>query len=170
MKLNRRVVLMIAVMMVLVERGHAAEFEKLGSALGNALGTKSVSKKTFKNDKGETIDAFYSKGSSGSPARIAFVEKGLYNPGNCTHTWVIALNGTTQAVEDVRVVEMSCTHAHPTKAASYTAQYKGKKPADMKTLKDKIKTIAKATGSSDLMTEAVQRALSNAVQVRPQLN
>ena len=166
MKKQVVVVTVALLALALVERGFAAEFEKTGSAVGNALGTKQVFQKKFKNDTGKDITTFYSKGSSGSPAKLAFVEKGLYNPGSCTHTWVIGLNATTQVVEQVRVVEMSCTHAHPTKADSYTSQYKGKGPADVKKLKEQVKTIAKATGSSDLMTEAVQRSIENAIQVR----
>jgi hypothetical protein len=160
---------LILVLMFMIERANAAEFEKAGSAIASALGSPKAFQKKFKNDKGQDITVFYSKGSSGSPDKLAFLEKGLYNPGECTHTWVIGLNATTQTVQDVRVVEMSCTHAHPTRAASYISQYKGKGPADVKKLKDKIKTIAKATGSSDLMTEAVQRSIENAVQIRGKL-
>lgn len=158
--------LMAVMLFAMVESANAAEFEKLGSALPNALGTKQLFQKKFKNDKGQEVLAYYSKGASGSPAKIAFVEKAFYNPGNCSHTWVIALNATTQMVEEVRPVEMSCTHAHPTKASSYTAQYKGKGPADVKKLNDQIKTIAKATGSCNLMTEAVQKSIENAIQAR----
>lgn len=161
--------LIVIALMAIVERADAAEFEKLGSAIANALDSKQVFQKKFKNDKGQEVTAFYAKGTSGNPSRIAFVEKGLYNPGACTHTWVVGLDANSQKVEDVRVVEMSCTHAHPTKAASYTSQYKGKGPANVKKLKDEIKTIAKATGSSDLMTEAVERSIGNAMQVRSQL-
>lgn len=159
----------VLAVMLMVERASAAEFEKVGSAVGAALGTTKVFQKKFKNDQGQDVNAFYSKGTSGSPDKIAFVEKGLYNPGACTHTWVIGLNATTSTVEKIRVVEMSCTHAHPTKADSYTSQYKGKGPANVGKLKEQIKTIAKATGSSDLMTEAVDRSISNAMQARGKL-
>lgn len=161
--------MIVLAMAAMVERADAAEFEKLGSAIANALGTKQVFQKKFKNDAGQEVTAFYAKGSNGTPSKVAFVEKGTYNPGNCSHTWVIGLDANSQAVDDVRTVEMSCTHAHPTKAASYTSQYKGKGPADVKKLKEQIKTIAKATGSSDLMTEGVERAINNAVKARPQL-
>lgn len=156
----------IALVMFMVERADATTFEALGSAIGNALGTKKVKKKTFTNDAGKNISVFYSTGTGGQPGKFAFVEKGIYNPGNCTHTWVIGINATTQKVNEVRVVEMSCQHAFPTRKASYTSQYKNKGPADYKNLKGEIKTIAKATGSSDLMTDAVQRAISNAIQAR----
>ena len=134
--------LIAVLMLAMVENANAAEFEKLGSAIAKALGTDKVFQKKFKNDRGQDVAAFYSKGASGSAARLAFVEKAFYNPGNCSHTWVIGLNATTQKVEDVRPVEMSCTHAHPTKAASYTAQYIGKGPADIKKLKDEIKLLS----------------------------
>lgn len=156
-------------MLALVERATAAEFEKVGSAIGNALGTKLVFQKKMKNAAGADMTVYFSKNASGNPAKVAFVEKGLYNPGACTHTWVISLEYATQTVSDVRVVEMSCTHAHPTRAASYTAQYKGKGPAQVSKLKEQIKTIAKATGSSDLMTEAVQRSITNATAVAGKL-
>ena len=166
MNLKIRHLVIILVISLMVERADAAQFEKLGSALANALKTKKVFQKSFQTDDGKRGKVFYSKKKSGEPKRFAFVEKGLYNPGACTHTWVIALDADSQRVEQVRVVEMSCQHAFPTRKASYLKQYRGKGPADVKELKDDISTIAKATGSSDLTTDAVKRAILHAVKVR----
>lgn len=156
---------LIALVIFMVERADATTFEQLGSAIGKGLGTKKVKKKSFTNDKGSNVSFYYSSNDAGQPRKYACVEKGIYNPGNCTHTWVVIMNATTQQVTDIRVVEMSCQHAFPTRKASYTAQYKGVGPAEYKELKGKIKTVAKATGSSDLMTDAVKRCVSNAIQI-----
>ena len=133
---------------------HAVEFEPLNKALLAALGTPKVQKKSFGPSQ-----VFYSKNSAGKADKIAVVEKGIYEP-NCSHTWVIALDSKTVKVTEIRVVEMSCQHAFPTKAASFLGQYQGVGPAETVTLSKKIKTIAKATGSSDLTTQAVVRAIT----------
>lgn len=135
----------------------ATEFEKLGDAIAKALGTTKVFKTSAKLGK-ETISVFYSKDTKGKADRYAVLQTGIYEP-NCTHTWVVGLasNGN---VETIRVVEMSCPHAFPTRQASYLDQYRGKGPKDLKTLKNEIHTVAKATGSSQLTTDAVMKSIT----------
>jgi hypothetical protein len=133
------------------------EFEALGTAVEKALGTAKAFKKSVKL-KGKETQVFYAKGAGGKASKFAVVQKGLYEP-NCTHTWVVGLDSSA-SVEQIRVVEMSCSHAFPTKEASYLEQYKGKGPAAVSKLKGEIHTVAKATGSSDLTTEAVVTSIT----------
>lgn len=141
-------------LVIQIEVARAVEFEPLNKALLAVLGTPKVQKKTYGPSQ-----VFYSKNAAGKPDKLAVVEKGMYEP-NCTHTWVIGLDSKSTKVTQIRVVEMSCQHAFPTKAGSFLTQYKGVGPAETKDLKKKIKTIAKATGSSDLTTDAVVRAIT----------
>lgn len=145
--------LMACVLLASAELAQATEFEKLGDAIAGALGTSQA----FSRKLGSAT-VFFSKDAKGQPARYAFVEKGLYEP-SCTHTWVIGVDAKTSAVSAVRVVEMSCPHAFPTRAASFLDQFLGKGPKDVATLDASIDTIAKATGSSKLTTAAVIRVL-----------
>lgn len=145
----------------------AIEFEQLGKAVAGALGTTKAFKKTIPSGKGK-VDVFYDKGAGGKATKYAFIEKGIYEP-NCTHTWVIGIDAKTQKVDQVRVVEFSCQHAYPTRSASYLDQYKGKGPADVKKLDSDVITIAKATGSSRLTTDAVKRSIQNAVRLKGKL-
>ena len=79
------------------------------------------------------------------------------NPGSMVRdTDANALVTITQ----VRPIEMACNHAFPTKAAGYLDQYKGKGPADAAKLSADIATIAKATGSCNLATDAVKRSIT----------
>lgn len=156
--------LSIWALLLQIETAHSAEFEKLGAAVAKALGTS----KAFRAPASSGTTAFFAKDGSGKPARFAVVEKGMYEP-NCTHTWVIAIDARKVAVEQIRVVEMSCPHAFPTNKATFLDQYKGKGPADMKSLKSEIHTIAKATGSSNLTTDAVIRAVSLASSMKGKL-
>ncbi|MEW6055322.1 MAG: FMN-binding protein [Bdellovibrionota bacterium] len=150
-----------------LESAHAASFENLEAAVLKALKVKSkkdaVQKPVKIDGKEEKIP--YSKDKSGKPAYYAFIEKGLYPP-NCTHTWVIGIDAKTSKVNDVRVVEMSCHHAFPTKEPTWLEQFMGKGPADVATLDDDIDTIAKATGSSKLATDAVKRAITKAEKAK----
>jgi hypothetical protein len=140
-----------------IESAKAVEFEKLGSAVANALGT-SKAYKTRATVEGRNIEIFYSKDGKGKAQRFAVVQKGVYEP-NCTHTWVIGLNAANSRVEQIRTLEMSCPHAFPTRQASFMDQYKGKGPADIGTLKGSVHVVAKATGSSELTTKAVITAI-----------
>lgn len=135
-----------------IDQAGAVDIEPKGAALKALLGTPQVKRKLVKIGT-EEREVFYTADKS----RIAVVEKGVYPP-NCTHTWAIGLE--KDKVREIRVIEMSCPHAFPTKAASYLDQYKGKGPAQAPKLKGDIHTIAKATGSSDLLTDAVQRVLT----------
>jgi hypothetical protein len=146
-----------------LESAHAVEIEPKGKALKALLGTTQVKRKVVKVG-GEDTEVFYTK----DKGKLAFIQKGLYEP-NCTHTWAV---GATPAgkITSIRVIEMSCPHAFPTKASSYLDQYKGKGPADVATLSAKIKTIAKATGSSNLTTDAAKRVITAAPKVLAELD
>lgn len=146
-----------ALLLLSLDCALGVEFEKLGSAVEKALGTTKAFQKKV-SLKGVSTDVFYSKDASGKPKKFAVVQKGIYEP-NCTHTWVVGLSNTAE-VEQVRVVEMSCSHAFPTKEDSYLGQYKGKGPADVSKLKGEVHTVAKATGSSDLTTDAVLTSIT----------
>ena len=72
-------------------------------------------------------------------------------------------------VTEVRAQEMQCPHAFPAKAASFLDQYKGLGPADVESLKGKVNTIAKATGSCDLATDAVKASITKFQEIKGQL-
>ncbi len=140
------------VILFYLETASAVEFEKMGTAVATALGVKKASKATT-TVNGKTITAYLAKDGSGKATKYAVVNQGIYPP-NCTHTWVVGLTPDAK-VEQVRVVEMSCTHAYPTKETSFLSQFTGKGPAQLKKIKSETHTVAKATGSSDLTAEAV---------------
>jgi len=117
------------------------------------------------NVKGKEIAVYYSKNSSGNPKRLAVVQKGIYEP-DCTHTWVVGLDAKKSKVRSVRAIEMSCPHAFPTREASFLNQFKGRGPASVKKLAGEVHTVAKATGSSELATDAVKTAIQAAIQFR----
>jgi len=160
----------IAALALHLDQSVATEFEKQAVALGRALGaTKGIKKKSV-SLSGAGLDRsvastdsadVYAVKEGSTVTKIAVVQKRTYEP-NCSHTWVIAINPKKLKVEQVRVVEMSCPHAFPCKEASYLDQYKGTGPADLKKLKGKVDTIAKATGTSNLTTDAVITAVSAA--------
>ena len=139
----------LVVLISFLESASAVEFIGLGDAVIGMLKTKTAKQKMVGRGKNKA-PAFYTK------KRFAVVEKGLYPP-NCTHTWVIGFSKKCK-VTGITPQEYGCPHANPTKKASFLDQYKGKGPADVKTLRDEVMTVAKATGSSDLMTDAVIRA------------
>lgn len=167
MKPSLKEVIPALVLLALIEKTQAAEFEPLGKAVAGALGTTKAFKKSMPVD-GKSVDVFYSKGGNGKAAKYAFVQKGIYEP-NCTHTWVVGVDANSNKVTQVRVVEMSCPHAFPTKAANFLDQYKGKGPADAASLNEKVITIAKATGSSNLTTDAVKRSITAATKIKGKL-
>lgn len=155
--MNAKISRMLMGTLLLVQlSAYAGEFEKMGTAVERALGTKKAKKKSMKID-GKDAVVFYTEGAQ----KIAVVQKGIYEP-DCSHTWVVGIDGKSLKVDQIRVVEMSCPHAFPTNKASFLDQYKGRGPASVKTLKDEITTIAKATGSSNLTTEAVVISLKAA--------
>jgi hypothetical protein len=145
----------------------AAEFEPQGQALMALLQSKKVSKKTV-DVAGGPMTVFFTKDEAGRPARAAFVEKGVYEP-NCSHTWAIGLDAKAGAIEEIRVIEMECNHAFPTRAASFLDQFKGRKVADAPKLSSQIRTVAKATGSCDLTTDAVKRVLTAWPEIQKKL-
>jgi hypothetical protein len=146
-----------------IESAQAVQIEPLGKALKTLLRTAKVFRKSEGN---QTL--FYSKTSNGKPERVAFIEKGIYQP-NCTHTWAIGIDPSSGKVTEVRPVEMSCPHAFPTRSASFLDQFKGKGPADVAKLSNQIQTVAKATGSSRLATDAVKRAITGWQKIKGQL-
>lgn len=151
---HRRKWISIVGLFLYLDTASAVEFQPLGSAVAKVLGTT----KAFQKKLGGPQSVFYSKDPAGHVQYVAVVEKGIYEPA-CTHTWVVGLDAKTARVRGIEVVEMSCQHAYPTRAASYTDQYKNVGPAELATLDKKIQTIAKATGSSVLLTDAVKRSV-----------
>ena len=152
--------LVIVGLVAQLETANAVEYEKLGTAVQKALGTGKAFKTTT-TVFGKKTDVFYAKGPSGKATKFAVVQKRTYEP-NCSHTWVIGLDAATANIEQIRVVEFGCPHAEPTKQASFLDQFKGKGPADAGTLKSDIHTIAKATGSSELTTDAAVSSITAA--------
>jgi hypothetical protein len=142
----------------------ATEFEPLGKAVAASLGTTKAFKKSFKFE-GKPLDVFYSKNSSGKAAKFAFVQHGIYEP-NCTHTWIVGVDAKSGKVDGVRVVEMSCPHAYPTKTEGFLGQFKGKGIADASKLKSDITPIAKATGSAVLAIDAVRKSIVAASKLK----
>ncbi len=142
----------------------ATEFEPLGKAIEGTLGTKKAFKKSFAFE-GKPLDVFYAKGAGGKPTKFAFVQKGIYEP-NCTHTWIVGVDANSGKVSQVRVVEMSCPHAYPTKTEGFLGQFKGKGAADASKLKADVATVAKATGSSVLAIDAVRRSVVAASKLK----
>jgi thiamine biosynthesis lipoprotein len=145
---------------LVMEQAKAAEIEPMGKAIMAVLGTPKAQKKVAGNT---TI--FYSKDASGHVATAAFIQSGVYEP-NCGHKWVVGIDGRTGTVTQVRPIEMACPHAFPTKAASFLDQYKGKGPADVAKLDSEVATVAKATGSCKLTTEAVKKSITTYQQVK----
>jgi hypothetical protein len=76
---------------------------------------------------------------------------------------------STQKIQQIRVVEMSCPHAHPARAHSFLDQFTGKGPADLKKLDQSISTIAKATGSCELTIDAVKTSIQVAQSLKGKL-
>lgn len=144
--------------------GRAVEFEKMGQAIAQLLGTKQAYRSSVEID-GKEHSVFYSKGKSGKAERLAVIQKRVYDP-DCTHTWVIGLDAVKAEVIGIRVLEMSCPHAFPTRAESFLGQFKGRGPASVSTLGKAIHAIAKATGSSELTTDAVSVAIRAATKLR----
>ncbi len=146
-----------------VEYASAVEFEKLGNAVASALGTKSVFQGSATVD-GKKVDYFYSKNAAGKPENYAFIQKELYQTGNCTHTWVMSVNAVKKTLKNIRVVEMKCNHAFPAKQPSFLDQYIGIGPANLAKLGE-INNITGATGTCELTTKAVKRSITAASKI-----
>lgn len=154
--------LLLVVVGFYVDRAVGVEIESLKSALKATLSPiKAATKKQMTYHK-QTFEVYFDKASK---EKFAVVQKRIYDP-NCTHTWVIGIEGKTGQVSGIRIVEYSCPHAKPATTASYLDQYKGKGPADVKTLKGDISTIAKATGTCDLTTDAVITAIESVEMIK----
>lgn len=153
--------------LALIRQTEATEFEPLGKSVAAALGTTKAFKKTMAVGK-EKVDVFYSKDAKGKADKLAIVQKGIYEP-NCTHTWVVGMDAKKAVVEQVRVVEMSCPHAFPTKSDGFLGQYKGKGAADVAKLSSDVTPIAKATGTSNLTTDAVKKSIRVAGSLKGKL-
>lgn len=149
---NRSVILASALIWCSLEQARAVDLIPLGTALQGVLGTKSAFKKTV----GDST-FFYSKDSAGRADRVAFIEKNVWQK-SCTHTWIVGI-GRDGKVTQVVAQEQQCPHAKPSAADSFLDQYKGKGPADVAKLKGDVSTIAKATGSCELATDAVSQAI-----------
>jgi thiamine biosynthesis lipoprotein len=163
-------VIVISLTWLNIETSRAATIEPLGKAVAALLGTTKAVSKTLKGGDADGKDAtvFYTKGNNGAADKVVFIQHGLYKP-DCTHTWAIGMNASKGTVSEVRVIEMACPHAFPTKSASFLDQYKGKGPADVATLDNDVHTIAKATGTSILATEAVKRSITTLAKYKGQL-
>jgi hypothetical protein len=162
--IDAKVLTASALLWLCAERSFAVDIEPMGKAIGALLGTtKQVQKKTF----GKQL-AFFSKDAS-AKGKAVFIENGVYEP-NCAHTWAVGIDGAGK-VQGVRVLSLGCPHANPIKPASFLDQYKGKGAADIAALKAHkgIDTIAKATGSCDLTSDAVARSLESYVKNKAQL-
>jgi thiamine biosynthesis lipoprotein len=142
-----------------LEQAHAVDLVPLGTALQTVLGTKSA----FKKPLGETT-VFYSKDKAGRADRVAFIEKNIWQK-SCTHTWIVGI-GRDGRVTQVVAQEQQCPHAKPSAADSFLDQYKGKGPADVAKLKGDVSTIAKATGSCELATDAVSQAITTYQKIK----
>lgn len=150
-----RIICLILVIKLITESSFAIQFESKGKSIAKILGTKKAKvKKVNVDSNNQKVPVYFQKGKI---KNYAVIQKRIYKP-NCSHTWVIGLN-TDAKITDVRVVEMSCPHAFPTNKAAFLNQFKGKGPADLKRLDKQIHAIAKATGTSELTTDAVKVAI-----------
>ena len=148
-----------------MESVQAVQLEPQNQAIIALLGTKSAVKKQFPSVDGKQAEMYYSKGAGGKPNAVVFIEHGVYEP-NCTHTWAVGLNPASGAITHVHLIEASCPHAFPTKTSSFLDQYEGKGPADVGSLDGSVTTVAKATGTSKLCTEAVKRAIQDYSKIK----
>lgn len=152
---------------VTMESVQAVQYEPQNQALITVLGTKAgVQKKSFAGTDGQA-EMYYAK-AGGKTSAVAFIEHGLYKP-DCTHTWVVGIDPSSGSVTQVRMIEFRCPHAKPTASASFLDQYKGKGPADVGALDGSVTTVAKATGTSQLCTAAVKRAIQDYAKVKGQI-
>jgi thiamine biosynthesis lipoprotein len=146
----------------LLEQAHAVEIEPMGKALLAVLGTP----KAFKKTVGD-VSYYYSKNAAGKTDKVVFIQKNVWQK-SCSHTWVVGVNKDGK-ITQIRAQEMQCPHAFPAKAASYLDQYKGKGPADLAKLSGEVTTIAKATGSCELATDAVKQSITTYQKIKGQL-
>jgi thiamine biosynthesis lipoprotein len=146
-----------------LEQAHAVDLVPMGKALMKYTGSpKAMSKKV------DGATAVYAKDAQGKVKfPVAFIEKNVWN-AQCDHTWIVAINPDGKVAEVV-AQNQQCPHAKPSAANSFLDRYKGKGPADVQKLKGEIDTIAKATGSCNLATDAVIHAVNSFQKIRSQL-
>ncbi len=145
-----------------IELSFAAEFMKLGAAIKSVIKTDKAQMTSVTVD-GEKADVFTAKSDA---AKFVAVKQGGIYPPNCTHTWIVGLGKKDCKVSQIQVVEMSCPHAFPTRKSTFLDQYKGKGPAQIKSIDSGVVTVAKATGSSELTTKAVEKAIKACEKVK----
>ncbi len=150
-----------------IKEALAVQFEATGKAVAAVLGTTKAKKKTVNVD-GKDVTVFYSTDDSGKASKLAFVQEGLYKP-NCTHTWIVGVDAKTTSITGIRVVEMACPHAFPTKESSFLDQFTGKGPKDVAELSSDIHGVAKATGTSNLTVDAVKSSIKGAMSLKGQI-
>lgn len=153
----------LALLVMLENQAQAVQLEPAGKALIAVLGTpKAKPVKEAKKDPREAeqkeLKAFYTTGSGAKATKFAFLHTWIWEK-QCSHGWVIGVDAKTSKVTEVRFIEMQCPHAEPVKKASFNEQFKGKGPADVAKLKDKVDTIAKATGSCMIAAKAVAQSI-----------
>ena len=151
-----------AVAWATLEQAHAVDLVPMGKALVGVLGTP----KAFKKVIGDAT-FFYSKDAAGKADKVAFVEHNVWQK-TCTHTWIVGIDKSGK-VSQVVAQEQQCPHAKPSAADSFLDQYKGKGPADLAKLKGEVSTIAKATGSCELATDAVVHAVTAYQKIKGQI-
>ncbi len=156
------VVLMVLATFELGNVSNAAEFMKLGAAIKSVIKTDKAQMKSATVD-GEKIDIFMPKNGA---AKVYAIKQGGIYPPNCTHTWIVGVGAKDCKIKGIEVVEMSCPHAFPTRKVTFLDQFKGKGPAQLKSIDSGVSTIAKATGSCDLTTKAVEKAIKACEKVR----
>ena len=147
-----------------IDQGFSVEIVPLKNALKATLGPVKAAAKKNMTQGGEKFEVYYDKNA---PKKFAVVQRRIYPP-NCTHTWVIGLDSSA-TVKDIRIVEYSCPHAKPATTPSYFEQYIGKGPADAGSLKGSISTVAKATGTCDLTTDAVIMSIKGVTDAKKSL-
>lgn len=165
MKISPQRSLVIALLLIRLEGAYGVEFEPLGNSVAKALKTDKVFPVKEKGRRLAVggVPEFFKDDHGKNSKKIALIERGLYPP-NCTHTWVISLDSKKLKVDQIRVVEMSCPHAFPTKEGNFLDQFKGRGPAEATKLSKLVTVVAKATGSSELTVKAVQSAIRRAEQ------
>jgi hypothetical protein len=142
-----------------LEQAHAVDLVPMGQALIKLLGTpKAMTKKV------DGATAVYAKDGKGKV--VAFIEKNVWN-AQCDHTWLVGI-GKDGKVTQVVAQNQQCPHAKPSAAESFLDQYKGKGPADVAKLKSDATTIAKATGSCELASDAVVHAVNSYQKIKGQ--
>jgi len=150
-------ILSVSALSISLQDAFATQVESLKSALKSLLKTDKVFQKKIDFEK-EKSTVIYSKGSDGKADQVVVMGNGRYPP-NCDHTWTIGLNAKDATVTEAKLIEYTCHHAEPTTQKSFMDQYKGKGPKDVATLASKITPVAKATGTSELATKAIVRAI-----------